>query len=277
MIRNAQLNDAESLYRLAQILNTTNLPAALPDIREILGLTCASFEGKIGHPDDGLYVFVLVDDLSGLVIGSSQVIACHGTPELPHMFFQVEDSSLQLGFDTDGYTEIGGLILDPDYRHVPQRLGRALSLIRFKFIQMHASLFKERLIAELLPPMANDDSPLWKALGAHFTNLSYHEADHLSRKDKKFIEDVFPREPIPFDSLPREAQAVIGQVGDGSKPASHILKQLGFRYDHRVDPFDGGPHFEMRTSDLPPIELQGSVSFEKAFEPGAVFRYGLAL
>lgn len=277
MIRPARLSDTEALQRLAVLLNSTNLPDEPDGIEEILDHSCQSFAGKIKDPFERLYVFVLEDTLAKKVIGSSQIIAQHGTLELPHVYFQVENLTchsktlaqtfeqkiLKLGFNSEGLTELGGLVLDPEYRHVPQKLGRALSLVRFWFIQQNKALFKENLLAEMLPPFdASGQSPLWEALGQQFMNLSYHEADHLSRKQKEFIETLFPKYPIYVSILPKEAQAVIGQVGEGSRPAAHLLSKLGFKFENRVDPFDGGPHFEMQTADLGPIELGSEVKIE---------------
>ncbi|MEI6806386.1 MAG: arginine N-succinyltransferase [Myxococcaceae bacterium] len=277
MIRNARVGDANGLRRLAVLLNTTNLPDEPGGLEEILHHSCDSFEGKIENPFERLYLFVLEDTRTGQVIGSSQIIAQHGTPELPHVYFQIESLNchsetlgqtfgqkiLILGFNSTGVTEVGGLILDPEYRHVPQKLGRALSLVRFWFIERNKNLFRERLLAELLPPFdASGQSPLWFALGRHFMSLSYREADHLSRKQKEFIEALFPSYPIYVSLLPEEAQAVIGRVGEGSQPAAHLLAKLGFKFENRVDPFDGGPHFEMLTQDLKPVELDPEIRLE---------------
>ncbi len=277
MIRQARLEDVKSLQRLAVLLNSTNLPDEPAGIEEILRQSCDSFGGKIQNPFERLYVFVLEDNQTKQVIGSSQIIAQHGTPDLPHIFFQIENLTchsetlqqtfdqkiLTLGFNSEGVTEVGGLVLDPAYRHVPQKLGRALSLVRFWFIQHNKKLFRETLLAELLPPFDSaGQSPLWNAIGRHFMTLSYHEADHLSRKQKEFIETLFPSYPIYVSLLPQDAQAVIGQVGEGSRPAAHLLSKLGFRFENRVDPFDGGPHFEMQTANLGSIELDSEVRVE---------------
>lgn len=277
MIRPAKLSDTQGLQRLAVLLNSTNLPDEPEEIEEILTHSCDSFEGKIKNPFERLYVFVLEETKSQKVIGSSQIIAQHGTLDLPHVYFQIENLTchsktlgqtfeqkiLKLGFNSEGLTEVGGLVLDPAYRHIPQKLGRALSLVRFRFIQQNKSLFKETLLAEMLPPFDTlGQSPLWQALGRHFIDLSYHEADHLSRKQKEFIETLFPKYPIYVSLLPQEAQAVIGQVGEGSQPAAHLLSKLGFQYGNRIDPFDGGPHFEMQTADLEPVELGSEVRVE---------------
>src|SRR3989338_7939171 len=166
LVRTARLDDAEDLKRLAALLNTTNLPNQVDEIQDILKQSCDSFSGLIHDVTKRLYLFVLEDLSFGRVIGSSQIIAQHGTWQLPHIYFQIESlccrseslkieqeqKILRLGFNSEGMTELGGVILDPEYRCVPQRLGKALSLVRFAFIYKNQPLFKERLLAELLPP-----------------------------------------------------------------------------------------------------------------------------
>ena len=50
-----------------------------------------------------------------------------------------------------------------------------------------------------------------------------------------------PRHPIYIPLLPKEAQAVIGQVHEKTKPALKILQGEGFRFQNLVDIFDAGP------------------------------------
>ena len=100
---------------------------------------------------------------------------------------------LKIGYSYNGPTEIGGLIVDPDYRKKPERLGLLISYVRFLFIKMHRELFRDELLAELLPPLEPDGtSHLWNALGRKFTDMTYAEADRLSKKNKEFVKGLFP-------------------------------------------------------------------------------------
>jgi arginine N-succinyltransferase len=45
-------------------------------------------------------------------------------------------------------------------------------------------------------------------------------------------------------------QELIGQVGPNTKAVEKVLREIGFTYAHRIDPFDGGPHFQARTDDI---------------------------
>jgi arginine N-succinyltransferase len=139
----------------------------------------------------------------------------------------------------------------PDYRNAPERLGRVISSIRFMFIAAHRQLFRDTILAELLPPLeADGTSHLWEALGRHFTGLSYAEADFLSKKNKEFIKSLFPDGVVYASVLPADAQEVIGKVGAQTRGVEKLLKRIGFRYANRIDPFDGGPHFTAPTDEI---------------------------
>jgi arginine N-succinyltransferase len=50
--------------------------------------------------------------------------------------------------------------------------------------------------------------------------------------------------------LPPEVQSQIGQVGEETRGVRKMLETIGFTYSERIDPFDGGPHFEALTEDV---------------------------
>jgi arginine N-succinyltransferase len=171
---------------------------------------------------------------------------------------------LRLGLSYDGPTELGGLVVDPKYRRAPERLGLLISYVRFLFLAAHAEWFREQLLAELLPPLEPDGtSHLWEALGRCFTGLSYREADLLSSENKDFIVDLFPSGVIYSTLLSAEAQSVIGKVGAPTKGVEKLLRRVGFRYAHRIDPFDGGPHFVATRSEVAPIQMVRKVSYSE--------------
>lgn len=255
-IRPAEFQDLEELLRLAGSLSARGfltLPSGRKELENLILRSEESFGGKLKSPDEGRYLFALEDANCGKVAGSSLIIACHGTAESPHIYFEVnpERRTLQLRWDHEGRTELGGLILDPGYRGRPEKLGKRLSFVRLLYIGRHRDRFRPQLIAELLPPFTPDGkSPLWEALGRQLTGLDYREADERSRKDKRFVAEKFPREEIPIDSLPADARMAIGQAGPETLPVARILEEAGFRYLNQVDPFDGGPHFGAGTDEV---------------------------
>lgn len=264
-IRGARLEDEEPLLELAQFLNTINLPNDRASIRSLLEHAHRSFTGEIGSPADRRFVFVLWDLETNRAVGTSMIVAQHGRREAPYIYLDVIPEEkysravdrhfhhllLRIGFSYDGPTEIGGLVVHPEYRKVPERLGLLISYVRFLYIAAHRSLFRDELIAELLPPLESDGtSHLWEALGRHFTGMSYAEADFLSSRDKTFIRDLFPGGMIYASVLSEQAQRVIGEVGAQTKGVEKMLRRVGFSYAERVDPFDGGPHFIAETDQV---------------------------
>jgi arginine N-succinyltransferase len=254
MIRPSRLMDAEALSALANSLSARGfltLPENPAEMEKLIALSDRSFRASSKPSDQARYVFVMEDMDKRRVIGCSLIVARHGTEELPHLYFQVDEEKGTLSFQTEtqGRTELGGLILDPEYRGRPTKLGKGLSLIRFLFIKRNPALFRDDLLAEFLPPFAADGkSYLWESLGRRLTGMGYREADEKSRRDKRFVLSVFPRGPILMNSLSDEAQMSIGVVGPETEWAVKLLKSVGFEYLHQIDPFDGGPHYGVKKS-----------------------------
>lgn len=264
-IRGSMLEDEGQILAIARHLNTVNLPEEEEGVRQILEASHKSFTGAIKDTKRRQYVFVLVDRSENKIIGTSMVFGQLGRRDAPYIYLDVIDeerysqtldkhfkhTTLKIGYSYNGPTEIGGLVLHPDYRRVPERLGTFLSYVRFLFIKMHREWFRDEVLAELLPPLeADGTSHLWDALGRHFTDMTYAEADKLSRKNKEFIKGLFPEGAMYASLLPKDAQDVIGKVGAQTRGVEKLLRRIGFRYAERVDPFDGGPHFTAMTDEI---------------------------
>ncbi|MCA9700686.1 MAG: arginine N-succinyltransferase [Myxococcales bacterium] len=277
VFRDALPRDEEDILALAGHLDTVNLPPDRGFIRELLARSQASFAGgsnpEIFDPERR-FLFVL-EAPNGEVVGTSMIHAQHGTRHEPHVFFRVTEEErfaelvlaeerrevhmvhkmLQLGLTYQGPTEIAGLVMRPDMRKHPHKLGRLLSLGRFLYIAAHRERFRDRMLAELLPPLergpfGRTHSRLWDVLGGRFTNLTYTEADRLSAEDKEFIWRLFPASAVHVSLLPREVQDIIGQVGPETVGAMRLLQSVGFIDSGKVDPFDGGPHWEANTDEV---------------------------
>jgi arginine N-succinyltransferase len=125
---------------------------------------------------------------------------------------------------------------------------------RFLYIARHRPAFRDDVLSELMPPLEPDGaSLLWESLGRRFTGLTYQQADRLSQNNKEFIRTLFPQDPLYASLLPPHVQELIGQVGPETKAVEKMLREIGFAYAHRIDPFDGGPHFQARTDDIIPV------------------------
>lgn len=263
-IRQSYREDVDQVLAVAEHLDTVNLPADRKVIEDILERSERSFAEAVPVPDRE-FLFVLEDLAKRRIIGTSMIYAQHGTKRAPHIFYRVENDerysvtldkhfihpTLRIGYNYNGPTEIGGLILLPEYRRSSESLGKTLSYVRFLFIRMHRAWFREQVLSELLPPLEPDGtSRLWETLGRKFTGLTYQDADRLSKDNKEFIHALFPDDPIHTELLPDDVRAIIGQVGPDTQAVERMLRRIGFSYADQIDPFDGGPHFCARTDEI---------------------------
>lgn len=270
VLRDVATGDLEGLHAVARHLDTVNLPDDRAVLGQLIELSEQSFSGHL-DPWKRQYLFGLFEREDGRsdggerLVGTSMIHAQHGTRRAPHIYFDVltderysetldrhiEHRVLRIGYNYNGPTEIGGLVLQPSLRGHSAGLGRWLSYVRFLYIALHRSKFRDVVLSELLPPLESDGtSLLWESLGRNFTGMTYQEADHISQNNKEFIRALFPSEPIYACLLPHAAQALIGQVGPDTKGVEKMLRRIGFTYGGRIDPFDGGPHFTARTDEV---------------------------
>jgi arginine N-succinyltransferase len=264
VLRSARLGDLRSLHELAGQFDLLNLPADRKVLGEKIERSEASFAGELPK-EKSEYLFLLEDLETQAIVGSSLILAKHGTEEVPHYFFRITkrnlfSEDLGLGFihqvlklheDMNGPSEIGGLLIDRAYRRRPEKLGKQISLVRFLYMGMAPQEFEPRVLCELTPPLGEGGrSEFWEALGRRFTGLPYQEADLISQQNKEFISSLFPQDDIYMALLDPKARLVLGRVGQETRPAQHLLESIGFQYLNEVDPFDGGPHYGADVKDI---------------------------
>jgi arginine N-succinyltransferase len=264
IVRNANIDDLESLLILSKQFTLLNLPAEKNILKKKLELSEKSFLGNV-NKDEALYIFVAEELESKKIVGSSQLVAKKGTERNPSYSFKVSkkenfSQSLGVGFihqilsftiNKNGSTELGGLVVDRNFRNHPQKVGKLISLSRFLYLKHRPERFQDNIHAEMAPPLNVDGkSEFWEALGRRFTGMPYQEADQLSYQNKEFIESLFPKEDIYLCLLDAKARLVLGQVSEETVPALKMLEKIGFYYKQEVDPFDGGPHIGARVDDL---------------------------
>jgi arginine N-succinyltransferase len=269
LLRDIAPRDLDDLQRAAVHLDSVNLPDDREALAAIIERSRASFAGEL-PVGDRCFVFVAADADSGEVVGTSMLFAQHGSRRAPHVFFDVLEEErysetldrhfahrvLRIGYNYKGLTEVGGLVLRPEYRRHPERLGRLLAFVRFVYLARHRNLFRDEVLSELMPPLEPDGtSLLWESLGRKFTGLTYQQADRLSQTNKEFIRALFPQDPIYVTLLPGHVQALVGQVGPETKGVEKLLIEVGFSFAQRIDPFDGGPHFRAKTDDITVVRV----------------------
>ena len=269
ILRSVAESDLRDLHRLSEMVLFINLPPDADIIESKIASSLKAFKYPSSDLWENYYIFVLENRKNGEVMGVSMIHAQHGTEEEPHFYLKVGQEhkfsqtintgfihgTLKLGLETNGPTEIGGLVLNPDYRGNKEKLGKQLSYVRFLYMAMYPDRFKPTIHSELMPPLDKDgNSPLWEAIGRRFMNMGYHDADVLSRSNKEFILSLFPSDNIYQTLLPIDARDSIGKVGKDTEPVRKMLESIGFKYIHEVDPFDGGPHYQAQLKDVKPVK-----------------------
>ncbi len=278
VIRSIIDSDLEEIFELSQLMQFINIPSDKKVLGDLIKKSALSFDDPHKSKENNVFMFVCEDLKTKKVIGVSLIHGLHGTESEPHFYLKVGQEhkyskslntgfihgTLKFGHTSNGYTEIGGLVLDPGYRGHEYKLGKALSFGRFLFMGMNKELFTETIHVELMPPFdGQGKSPLWEAIGRRFLNMDYHDADLLSRKNKEFILSLFPQDTIYEALLPIDARDAIGKVGNQTLPVKRMLENIGFYYTEEVDPFDGGPHFRAKLEDISLIQDLDLYEIEK--------------
>ena len=269
LLREAHSRDRRRLLELARLLDSVNMPTTGREMDDTLRRSARAFRGRIRDRARAAYVFCAEDLNTGRVAGASMIIAKHGTPASPHYYLQIDSderyshtlrkmfrhSFLRLRHSMDGPTEVGGLIVDPELRRLPEKVGKQLSWVRFLYIARHRARFESRVIAEIMPPLTLDHGNLfWDHYGRRMTGLSFRDADRLSTHDKEFIRALFPDAPLYTFLLPAEVRGFLGAVGEQSRGAVRLLEQAGLRFLDQIDPFDAGPYYGALIADLEPVK-----------------------
>jgi arginine N-succinyltransferase len=254
VVRPVRAADLEPVLELAGRggAGLTNLP---PD-RDTIERRIASAERALVDQQariEGAPV-MLVAELGDRIVGTGMIFARIGA-DLPFYSYRITRQAavsrslacskaqrlLNLVNDFDGETEVGGLFVDPERRGLA--LGRLMARSRYMFMAAHRTWFGERVIAELRGWQdAAGRSPVWDAIGRHFYDMEFEEADRTGAiHGNQFIADLGPRYPIYISMLPPAARDALGRPHDDGRPAHAMLLTEGFRDQGYVDIFDGGP------------------------------------
>ena len=265
IIRPIREDDYPQLFEIAQESGHgfTSLPVNDELLRNKISRSVASFSRDIEGPGDEGYLFVLEDTETGNVLGTSGIEAAVGMNDAfyhYHMGKVVHSSQtlnvyntvdiLTLCNDYTGKTEICSLFLRPDFRQGNN--GRLLSKFRFLFLAEHKNRFAETVLAEMRGVSdENGQSPFWQWLEEHFFSMDFPTADYLTGIGQKvFIAELMPKIPIYVNLLSKEAQAVIGQVHEKTRPALQLLTSEGFCNRGYIDIFDGGPTVDCHIDNI---------------------------
>ncbi|WP_411132472.1 arginine N-succinyltransferase [Vibrio vulnificus] len=260
VVRPIAMSDYESLHTCA--VESGHGFTSLPVNEELLTnrITHSEYsfaKANVTEPGDEGYLMVGFDSETGEVAGTTGIEASIGwdVPFYSYHISKIVHSSPKLGVNNvvklltfgnnyTGCSEICTLFLREKFRQGLN--GRLMSKCRFLMMAEHPHRFSQTIFAEMRGVSdAQGNSPFWQWLQEHFFSIDFTMADYLTGIGKKgFIADLMPKLPIYINLLSPEAQAVIGQVHDNTRPALKLLEREGFTNRGYVDIFDGGPTVE---------------------------------
>lgn len=275
VIRPIQETDYPALLQMAVSsgIGFTSLPVDEPLLREKLAHSIRSFASDINHPGDLHYLMVAEDSDSGEIVGTTAIDAAVGlnSPFYTYHLGKVVHASRSLNIynvvetltltnDYTGVTELCTLFLQESHRQGAN--GRLLSKCRFLLMAEHPERFNDSVIAEMRGVSDEQGrSPFWQWLQDNFFSMDFPTADYLTGVGKKeFIAELMPKYPIYVNLLSKEAQAVIGEVHEKTRPALRLLEAEGFCKHGYVDIFDAGPTVECPLALIESVKQSFKVS-----------------
>ncbi len=277
VIRPIEVSDYPALESIAREsgIGFTSLPVNERLLRKRIDASELAFSGDFSKKENQSYLFVMEDNETGEVVGTSGIESRVGIDDAFYHYHlgKVVHASQELGIhntvdiltfcnDYTGVSEICTLFLREQARN--GLAGRLLSKFRFLFLAEHHVRFSDVIIAEMRGVSdENGRSPFWEWLEKHFFSLDFPTADYFTGiGNKVFIAELMPKYPIYVNLLSEDAQACIGKVHEKTKPALRLLEQEGFRCRGYVDIFDAGPTVEADLNNIETVRNSRKATIE---------------
>jgi len=258
VFRVAQSSDIEAILKISAEAGKglSTVPKTLKDVENYVSHTESFIAGK---SDGNSVLFVIESD--GEILGISGIIVQTDfnspfwslehkriTPSQAGMSAKPKYAALQLSKKFCGYSEVGTLLLSRKSRG--RGWGKLLSLGRLAFINSHKSSFNDNIMADIRGwQNETGTSPFWTGLSSKFLEVSFDEAERLLSRDKEFLSNFMPREPLYLQLLDKQVRASIGKANDRSFGALKLLRGAGFSVTNFCNVLDGGPALECHISD----------------------------
>ncbi|WP_085586682.1 MULTISPECIES: arginine N-succinyltransferase [unclassified Pseudomonas] len=278
VLRPVEPTDLPHLQQLARdsLVGVTSLPDDSDRLRERIASSCASFDSETQAQGSENYFFVLEDQEQGRLVGCSEIVATagcdgpfyslrnrHFTSASRELNIEHGVPALSLCQDLNSHTLLRGFHIDAALVRSPH--SELLSRARLLFIAIHGRRFADAVITEIVG--YSDDqqrSPFWDALGKHFFDLPYAEAERLcGLQNRTFLAELMPQYPIYVPMLPQAAQDCIGRVHPDGQEAFDILEREGFETNSYIDLFDAGPTLYARTANIRSIGQSRAVTVRR--------------
>jgi arginine N-succinyltransferase len=255
ILRPVAHHDLDALFSIAEE-SGPGFTSLMPDrhfLAERIEQSIASFQADVTKPGNETYLFVLEDQDTGTLAGTTGIRAAVGqnTP-IVHFRHTRVLSHTRAGrprtlADTltpcshyRGCSEICSLYLRPAYRQA--HAGKLLSRVRFLFMALYPHRFANTVIAQMRGISGPEgQAPLWDSLRHLAADVDFVTATQQLQNDPEAFIQTLPRGPLATDRLSASARAALGQVHPDTRPALRLLEQEGFRYQGLMDLLDGGP------------------------------------
>ena len=291
VLRPVEQTDLPQLQQLARdsLVGVTSLPDDSERLREKIAGSCASFASAAEANGPENYFFVLEDLNDHSLRGCSEILATAGFDEPFYSLrtrhftsasreLNIEHGvpALSLCHDLNDHTLLRGFHIDANLVRTP--FSELLSRARLLFIAAHAPRFAEAVITEIVGYSDEEGhSPFWDALGKHFFDLPYAEAERLcGLQSRSFLAELMPQYPIYVPMLPQAAQDCIGRIHPDGQEAFDILEREGFETNSYIDLFDAGPTLYARTSNIRSIARSQTATVQQRPQIDARGRYLLS-
>ncbi|UTA47715.1 arginine N-succinyltransferase [Simiduia sp. 21SJ11W-1] len=264
-VRPCVQSDLAAVERLAfdSPVGLTSLPEDSGRLAERLARSEQSFAKNVSTPGDEEYLFALIDEASGELVGISGLVAKSGVRD-PYFNFRRERylaysqttgesnrlARLLLVTDNQDKTVLSAFFIHAQYRNRANI--ELLSRARILFMASFPERFCEEVIVEFVGVTNHKaESPFWNAVGRAFFNMEYDQAEHYcGTLSKAFIGELAPPYPIYEALLNDDARSVIGKAAPEDADVIAVAKTEGFVQSPHVDIFDAGPCFTCRRDYL---------------------------
>ncbi|UUT14924.1 arginine N-succinyltransferase [Pseudomonas zeae] len=291
VLRPVEQTDLPQLQQLARdsLVGVTSLPDDSERLRAKIAASCASFASAAAAHGPENYFFVLEDLDDQRLVGCSEILATagfdepfyslrnrHFTSASRELNIEHDVPALSLCHDLSGHTLLRGFHINAELVRTP--FSELLSRARLLFIAAHTRRFAEAVITELVGYSDEQGhSPFWDALGKHFFDLPYAEAERLcGLQSRTFLAELMPQYPIYVPMLPQAAQDCIGRIHPDGQEAFDILEREGFETNSYIDLFDAGPTLYARTSNIRSIARSQTATVQQKPQIDARGRYLLS-
>jgi arginine N-succinyltransferase len=258
-VRPARLPDLDALEQMARAAHPVlhSLPRDRKVLQTRIALSEDSFRAEVEFPGEEFYLFVLEDDETRTLHGTSSIVASAGYSEpfyafrndaLIHASRELKVNrkihALTMSHELTGKSRLTGFYVDPSMRDAAgAAAAQLLSRARMMYVAANRKRFSEDVFSLMLGVTdAAGVSPFWEAVGRKFFGRDFEQVELESGgRSRTFIAEVMPSYPLYVPLLPAEAQRVLGEPDDGALLAYDIHLEEGFEPDRFVDIFDAGP------------------------------------